>query len=457
MLFSKVGRPLLGSAVGHTAFIRNVTARSLTTYKFSVSSEDLDTVKATLPLVGEAGTDFTKHFYKRMFKANPGLLNIFNQTNQAQGGQPKKLLKTVAIAAQSAIDTGELPGEAIESICQKHAALGISPEAYAVVGEHLLGTIEDLLTTDAAVLQAWGALYGDISGVFVTREKEIAAVTTSTPGSWVGRRAFTMAKKEQVSSSITRFQFVPVDGKPTPSFQPGQFTTVWANVEGATGIFGPYTEQPRHYTLAFPRDAGDAEKSLSISVKKQGLVSSILHDSPEGSTFDLSAPYGCFDMTGVEKLWLSHEDAPVVFLSAGVGITPVLAMLENIYVTHPATWLHATQDGDVHAYRDRLREIAAVRSGDLQRRVWYSDPLPEDGAPGGDEKVPALFNIAKYHYKGMMDLPKMATDDVDPDLLHVNNEDAQYFMCGPEGFMVAQKDALMALGVSENRIHSEGF
>lgn len=128
-------------------------------------------------------------------------------------------------------------------------------------------------------------------------------------------------------------------------------------------------------------------------------------------------------------------------------------MLENIYVTRPATWLHATQNGDVHAYRDRLREIAAVRGGDLQRRVWYEDPLVEDGSPGGDEHVPSLFNIAKYHYKGRMDL----TGDGLEDILHLENDHAQYFMCGPAGFMDAQKENLLELGVNGERIHWEGF
>ena len=74
-----------------------------TVYKFSVSPEHLETVKATLPLVGAAGTDLTKHFYARMFKNHPELQNVFNQTNQAIGGQPKKLLKTVAIAGKSTL------------------------------------------------------------------------------------------------------------------------------------------------------------------------------------------------------------------------------------------------------------------------------------------------------------------------------------------------------------------
>ncbi|KAG7362651.1 nitric oxide dioxygenase [Nitzschia inconspicua] len=364
-----------------------------TVYKFTVTPKHLETVKATLPLVGQAGTDFTKHFYRRMFAANPGLLNVFNQTNQAVGSQPKKLLETVAVAASAAIETGELPGEAIEGICQKHAALHITLEQYAVVGENLLGTIEDLLTTDQAVLEAWGALYQEIATVFVTREKEIADKVASVPGSWSGRRRFKIVDKEKVSSVITRFKFEPLDGKPTPEFEPGTYTTIWVPFpEGEECLHGAYKEQPRHYTLAMPRDGEPKNRYMSISVKKEGLVSSILHDSDIGTEWDLSAPHGCFVMSGVEKLWLTENDVPVVFLSAGVGITPVLAMLENIYKTRPASWLHAAQNGDVHAYRDRLREISAIRAGELIRRVWYEDPLPEDGPPAGDGANPDLYN-----------------------------------------------------------------
>ena len=274
-----------------------------------------------MPLVGKAGTDFTKHFYGRMFKGNPELLNVFNQTNQTLGGQPKKLLKTVALAAQTAIETGELPGEVIEGICQKHAALHVGPEAYNVVGANLLGTIEDLLTDDKAVLEAWGALYQDIANVFITREKEIAEQVANIPGSWSGRRSFALTEKEKVSSIITRFKFEPLDGNPTPEFIPGQFTTVWAPVN-EEGPYGHYTEQPRHYTLAWPRENEPKDTHMSISVKKDGLVSRMLHDAEIGTTWDLSAPHGCFVMTGVEKLWLNAPDAPVVFISAGVGITP---------------------------------------------------------------------------------------------------------------------------------------
>ena len=293
-----------------------------TIYKFDVSPETLKIVQATLPAVAEAGTDFTKHFYRRMFAANPSLKNVFNQTNQALGGQPKKLLKTVAIAAQAAIETGELPGSAIESICQKHCALNVGEADYNVVAVNLLGTIEDLLTKDQAVLDAWAELYGGIAGAFVTREGEISAEVSSQPGSWSGRRKFVLAEKETISSVIKRFKFVPADGEPTPQFEPGKFTTIWVPTDEEDGPYGSYTEQPRHYTLNLPQKAEDSGHCMEISVKKQGLVSRILHKADVGSEWELSAPHGCFTMSGVEKLWLNNVDAPVVFLSAGVGITP---------------------------------------------------------------------------------------------------------------------------------------
>jgi nitric oxide dioxygenase len=306
----------------------------------------------TLPLVGELGADFTKHFYHRLFKAHPELLNLFNQTNQAKSTQPRRLLSTVATAATAAIETGELPGEAIEGICHKHAALHIQPAAYDIVGEHLLGSIQDLLTSDSKVLKAWGLLYHDIAKAFVTREQELYDEMVATPGGWLGRREFTLALKEKLSDTITRFTFVPTDGKPTQLFKAGRFTTIWtkvpANASGPHDDVAHYTEQPRHYTLNVPRNKDDAAHSMAISVKKQGLVSTLLHEATEGSKFDLSAPYGCFNLQGVEDLWLTEQNVPIIFLSGGVGITPVLAMLENIYTTRPATWLHSAMNGNVH-------------------------------------------------------------------------------------------------------------
>lgn len=293
---------------------------SSTVYKFTIPKDQLDIVQATLPLVAKAGPNFTKHFYKILFAKHPHLKNLFNQTNQAKGKQPQKLLATVAVAAQAAIDYGVLPGEAIEGICQKHCALGVTKQDYEVVGAGILQTIRDLLTQEEAIVQAWAALYADIAQVFVTREAEIAQQVSNTQGGWLGRRTFGLRQKVMVSDNVARMTFAPTDQQGVPALVAGKFTTIWVPLSGQ-GMHGSFEEQPRHYTLAAPQGAQE-ENCIIISVKKEGEVSRLLHEAALGSEWDFSAPHGCFVMSGVEKLWLTDPDVPVVFISAGVGLTP---------------------------------------------------------------------------------------------------------------------------------------
>jgi len=82
--------------------------------------------------------------------------------------------------------------------------------------------------------------------------------------------------------------------------------------------------------------------------------------------------------------------------------------------------------------------------------VWYSDPVEEDGAPGGND------NLAKYHYKGLMDLARDA-GELPPDILNLDKDTTQYYMCGPKEFMKVQRKGLVSLGVDESRIHWESF
>ena len=127
--------------------------------------------------------------------------------------------------------------------------------------------------------------------------------------------------------------------------------------------------------------------------------------------------------------------------------------MSQVNSSRQASWLHAAKDGRAHAYREKLRQVAAVRKGQLQRRVWYSQAnTEEDGTPADYDGIDLPdYNAAKYHFQGRMDLDQAI------DTLYLDNKNTNYFMCGPEGFMGAQKTKLEALGVSNDRIHSEGF
>eukprot|EP00756_Hemistasia_phaeocysticola_P016025 Hpha_TRINITY_DN15451_c2_g1::TRINITY_DN15451_c2_g1_i18::g.174839::m.174839/K05916/hmp, YHB1; nitric oxide dioxygenase len=168
-----------------------------------LSQKSLDIVKATLPAVAEAGPAFTKHFYARMFKAHPELLDIFNTTNQKLGKQSKALFNSIAYSASYVLQHGALPVEVLEPVHHKHCALGVLPAQYDVVGEHIIGTIVDLLNPPQEVLDGWGELYTALAAHCKKREEELYAEMGGHEGGWRGERTFIVESKKPQSDTVT--------------------------------------------------------------------------------------------------------------------------------------------------------------------------------------------------------------------------------------------------------------
>jgi len=401
----------------------------------------LDVVRDTLPLVAEAGTGFTSHFYKRMFAAHPELLNTFNLANQSQGRQQKALFSAVAASAVSVLEQGSLPVELMEGVNQKHCALNVTSAQYDVVGEHILGTITDMLNPGKEVLDAWAELYGALAGYCVKREEELYQAAESKPGGWRGMRKFSLVEKTSRSSVVTEFTFKPVDGKPICSYSPGQYTTIWTYPTGSD------KRQPRHYSLI--SEPGADHYTIAVKKESQGLVSPFLHDrTAVGDEFDLSPPFGNFSMEGAQELWTKDADAPVVLLSAGVGITPMLSMLGTLKngaqaSERPVLWLHAAENGRQHAFRDYITGLARAHPDDVTRRVWYNHPNPDD-VMGSDNKAP-------FHFQGTMDLNQVK------ELIPLDKQNALYYFCGPIPFMKSIGQQLLQMGVERSALNFEVF
>src|SRR5690625_4572539 len=121
-----------------------------------LDQETREIVKSTVPVLKEHGTAITKSFYRLMFNDHPELKNIFNQTNQRKGDQPKALANTVYAAAAN-IDNLEAILPNVKSIAYKHTSLNIKPEHYPIVGKHLLLAIKDVLGDAATdeIISAW--------------------------------------------------------------------------------------------------------------------------------------------------------------------------------------------------------------------------------------------------------------------------------------------------------------
>lgn len=163
-----------------------------------LDAQTIATVKATIPLLVEAGPKLTAHFYDRMFTHNPELKEIFNMSNQRNGDQREALFNAIAAYASNIENLPALL-PAVEKIAQKHTSFQIKPEQYNIVGGHLLATLDEMFSPGQEVLDAWGKAYGVLANVFINREAQIYSENASKNGGWEGTRPFRIVAKRRAA------------------------------------------------------------------------------------------------------------------------------------------------------------------------------------------------------------------------------------------------------------------
>lgn len=398
----------------------------------TLDQKTIKIVKSTVPVLEQHGEDITKVFYSKMFSNHPELLNVFNHANQRQGRQQKALANTVYAAAQY-IDQLDAIYPVVKQIAHKHRSLQIKPEQYPIVGKHLLLAIKEVLGDAATdeIIDAWGKAYGVIADVFIQVEKEMYVEAAVQKGGWSGFRDFVVRKKVKESDVITSFYFESKDGEAIADFVPGQYISVRFSIEGEK-----YTHI-RQYSLS---DA-PGKNYYRISVKKEswdderadGVVSTYLHDHvEEGDVVELTAPAGDFVLN-----MDSHE--PVVLISGGVGLTPMVSMVNTIAKEQPwrkVTFIHAAVNGKTHAMHDHLKKLAE-KNENVSYNVCYEKPTEEDRAQ------------AQFDIEGYLDLVNLQN--------FVEDKNADFYFCGPVPFMKAINKALKQWNIPEQKIHFEFF
>lgn len=325
---------------------------------------------------------------------------------------------------------------AVERIAQKHVSLFIQPEQYDVVGAHLIGAIGQVLGHAATpdILDAWTAAYGILASTFIGREKELYKADEQ----WKGWRKFRIARKVPEAEDIVSFYLEPEDGATSlPKFLPGQYVSLQ--------VYAPRLGhlQSRQYSLShWPAEDG---KCYRVSVKKQrdgslsvdGLVSNLLHYShQEGDTVELSHPHGEFFLNPSD---VSKAGAPVVLISAGVGATPLVSMLHALTqpsaVDRPVSWVHTSRSSATQPFAD---EVATVVKGREPKVVQHYVHLRQ--GTSGEEK------------------PRLDISTLERERqLFVHDRRAEYFVCGPEEFMLDVRRKLVEFGVEQTRVFLELF
>lgn len=396
----------------------------------TLDQETRDIVKSTVPVLQKHGAEITARFYELMFANHPELKNIFNQTNQRKGDQAHALANTV-YAAAAHIDHLEEILPHVKPIAHKHRSLNIKPEHYPIVGKHLLLAMKELLDEKATpqFIEAWEKAYQEIAQVFISVEQDMYEEVENNTGGWVDYRPFKVVKKEVESDVITSFYLQPADGNPFPTYQPGQYITIKADIEGE-----PYTHL-RQYTLS----CAPGNPYYRISVKREdacddnpaGIVSTYLHEHVnEGDTLPISAPAGDFVLN-------QNDEKPLVLLSGGVGITPMMSMLDTVIKEQPnreVLFIHATKSGSHHAMKEHVTQIESAHPQVTSYTV-YSEPLKEDDSD--------------YDRDGHIDYEWLTS------VLPTNQ--AEFYFCGPEGFMRSMYQILKKFHVAEENIHFEFF
>ncbi|VTZ26302.1 Flavohemoprotein [Methylocella tundrae] len=395
----------------------------------ALSAKTIAIVKSTVPALRTHGLDITRRMYERLFQDAP-IRALFNQSHQGTAAsQPVALANAVLAYAENIENLGAL-APAVERIAQKHVALRILPEHYPFVAAALLGAIKDVLGAAATeeVISAWGEAYWFLADVLIGRETVISADLAAAPGGWTGWRDFVVDRVERESDVIKSFYLRPADGRAVLRHRPGQYLTFEADIPGSGLVKRNYSissaPDDRHYRVTIKREAAPGAPA--------GLVSNWFHDYVGiGDALKIAPPAGDFALDVA-------DDRPVVLLSGGVGLTPMVSMLETIARDCPdrrAWYVHGALNGAVHAMGSHVKSLAKSFGGAVT--TFYAEPATTD--------------VRGVHFDehGMINVDWLKTN--------TPIAEAVYYLCGPRPFLRSLVRELYALGLPADRVRYEFF
>ncbi|MEO1092302.1 MAG: pyridoxamine 5'-phosphate oxidase family protein [Pseudomonadota bacterium] len=237
-------------------------------------------------------------------------------------------------------------------------------------------------------------------------------------------RSLRLVERIRESEDVTSFVFEARDAGPLPAFEAGQHLPIELRIAGS--------KAPVRRTYSLSSGPSDDRYRISVKREPRGIASRYLHDHVEpGSIIESRRPAGDFVM--------SCRPCPVVLVSAGVGLTPMVSML-HMLAGEPSdrsvVFVHGARDGEHHAMAEEVRQLAARRDG-IRVHVAYSQPRPEDEL-GKD-----------YHSKGHIDGALLAG--------LIEGREPDCYVCGPTRFMADVQTALERIGVPASHIHTESF
>jgi hypothetical protein len=295
-----------------------------------------------------------------------------------------------------------------------------------------------VLAPQAATGLTWtlqGLVLGGAAGLVTPAwRRRRAKGSMPVSGAGDGWRDVVVTGKQVESEEITSIELKPVDGHPLPAYRPGQFLTIALTIPGqprpvvrtySLSDFPSSNGNPDHYRLSIKREPAPQGQDVPA-----GLASNFVHDHVQpGSVLKMRPPAGSFVLD-------TGATTPIVLISNGVGITPMIAMAKAALAQpqqRPIWFVHGCRNSRFHAFREAINDLAASHPN-LRVHYAYSQPLDADRG--------------HYQSQGYVDMAL---------LQELVQQPADYFLCGSAAFMDGLIDGLRQAGVNETAIHFERF
>ncbi len=387
----------------------------------NLTNKTRETIKATAPVIEEKFGELTQTLYPIMFGRYPALKMFFNQSHIRDHTQPRALIGSIIDYSKS-IDNLEAIKPLVNEIAEKHASLNIKPVQYSIVIPCVLEAIGNVLgdAKTPKVMSAWEEVIENFSKIIIETESKKYEETLAKEGGWKGYKNFTITKKESESALITSFYLEPTDGKPFVTYKAGQYISIMLDLPERGVIF-------RNYSLS---DSPNGNY-FRISVKREesGLVSNHFHNTlSHGDKIKINPPYGCFS--------LKETDRPAVLISGGVGITPMMSILQNAadrQLKRQIYFIHGTHGENTHAFKDDVVTLTSDFKNFTHKFFYSRNSVHSADTKEGRVTMESIKEIVGYEM------------------------DAEFYLCGPTSMMKDLYRGLINWGVTLNNIDYEYF